>query len=125
VFGEDALRSTTGAVDLADGLRAVAERTGAMLAVTAGADGVVWLDHGTVHRLPAFEITAVDTTGAGDTFHGAFALALAEGADDASALRFAAAAAAVKCTRPGARRGIPTRTDVEALLDRTSGKEQP
>jgi sulfofructose kinase len=125
VFGEDALRSTTGAVDLADGLREVAERTDAMLAVTAGADGVVWLDHSTVHRLPAFEITAVDTTGAGDTFHGAFALALAEGADDASALRFAAAAAAVKCTRPGARRGIPTRTDVEALLDRTSGKEQP
>lgn len=125
VFGEDALLSTTGSVDHADGLRAVAARTGAMLAVTVGADGVVWLDHGTARELPAFAVTAVDTTGAGDAFHGAFTLALAEGADDASALRFAAATAAVKCTRPGARRGIPNRTDVEALLERKLGKEQP
>lgn len=124
VFGEDALASTTGSVDHADGLRTVAARTGAILAVTAGADGVVWLEHGTARKLPAFDVTAVDTTGAGDAFHGAFTLALAEGADDASALRFAAATAAVKCTRPGARRGIPARTDVEALLDRELGTEQ-
>lgn len=125
VFGEDALASTTGLVDHADGLRAVAARSDAMLAVTAGADGVVWLDHGTACELPAFEVTVVDTTGAGDAFHGAFTLALAEGADDASALRFAAATAAVKCTRPGARRGIPIRADVEALLDRELGTEEP
>lgn len=125
VFGEDALASTTGLVGHADGLRAVDAWSGAMLAVTAGADGVVWLDDGNAREVPAFAVTAVDTTGAGDAFHGAFTLALAEGADDASALRFAAATAAVKCTRPGARRGIPVRADVEALLDREVGTEQP
>jgi sulfofructose kinase len=119
VFGEDALASMTGVVDPADGLRAVADRTRAMLAVTAGADGVVWLDEGVARTMPAFAVTAVDTTGAGDAFHGAFTLALAEGADDEAALRFAAATAAVKCTRPGARRGLPPRADVDALLDRT------
>lgn len=124
VFGEDALASTTGSVDPADALPIVAGRTAAMVAVTVGAEGVVWLDDGVLRRLPAFAVTPVDTTGAGDTFHGAFALALAEGADEESALRFASAAAAVKCTRPGARHGIPTRPDVDGLVDRSRREEQ-
>lgn len=124
VFGEDALAATAGSLDHADALRTVAARTGAMLAVTVGADGVRWLENGVVRELPAFEVTAVDTTGAGDTFHGAFALALAEGADEESALRFASAAAAVKCTRAGARHGIPTRPEVDGLLVRPRREEQ-
>jgi ribokinase len=65
---------------------------------------------------PAFPIEAVDTTGAGDTFCGAFAAALTGQADLTAALRFATAAAAIACTRPGAQTSIPARNEVEALL---------
>jgi sulfofructose kinase len=66
--------------------------------------------------MPAFAVEAVDTLGAGDTFHGAFALALAEGRDIQAAMRFAAAAAAIKCTRFGGIEGAPLRGEVEAFL---------
>jgi ribokinase len=62
---------------------------------------------------PAFRVKAVDTVGAGDTFIGAFAAATAEG--QADPVRFAQAAAALKCTRPGAQ-NTPTRAQVEKLL---------
>ena len=67
-------------------------------------------------HLPAFPVTAVETLGAGDTFHGAFALALAEGLAIAAAMRFAAAAAALRCTRSGGRTALPSRQEVMALL---------
>ena len=69
-----------------------------------------------VFHLPAFPVTAVETLGAGDTFHGAFALALAEGMEIAAAMRFAAAAAALRCTRSGGRAALPSRHEVMALL---------
>ena len=86
------------------------------LAVTNGPDGVWWLENGRPRHLAAFPIVAVDTLGAGDTFHGAFALALAEGCDLDRAMRFAAAAAALKCTRFGGISGTPTRGEVDAFL---------
>lgn len=100
-------------------LRALAERTSAWTAVTAGADGVVWLEDGEVRRLAPPAVEVVDTLGAGDVFHGAFALALAEGRPEADALRFASAAAAMKCTKAGGRAGIPTRAEVDELEART------
>jgi sulfofructose kinase len=69
-----------------------------------------------VHHLPAFPVTPLDTLGAGDVFHGAMALALAEGSDIERAFRLAAAAAAIKCTRSGGRAGTPSRDEVEAFL---------
>jgi sulfofructose kinase len=66
--------------------------------------------------MAVFPVAAVDTLGAGDTFHGAFALALAEGCDLLTGMRFAAAAAALKCTRFGGIAGTPTRTEVDAFL---------
>ena len=65
--------------------------------------------------LPAFTAQAVDTTGAGDSFHGAFTLMIAGGVDLPAALRYAAAAAAVKVGRLGAR-SMPSRGEVEAFL---------
>lgn len=76
-------------------------------AVTLGAQGVCWTDGGAVQHQPAFAVPVVDTTGAGDVFHGALALALGAGVVLAEAMRFAAAVAALKCTRPGGREGIP------------------
>ena len=84
--------------------------------MTCGADGVHWLEGDALCSVDAFPIDAVDTTGAGDVFHGAFALALAEGADTATGFRFASAAAALKCTSPGARAGIPHRPAVDRLM---------
>lgn len=78
-------------------------------AVTLGEGGVAY----TGGRLPAFNVTARDTTGAGDVFHGAFALALAEGQVEASALTFASAAAAQRC----ALAEVPRRDDVARLLE--------
>ena len=71
--------------------------------------------------MSAFPIRPIDTLAAGDVFHGAFALALAEGRAEADALRFAAAAAAIKCTRFGGITGAPGRAEVEAFLATAQG----
>jgi sulfofructose kinase len=73
-------------------------------------------DHATALQMLGFDIQAVDTLGAGDAFHGAFTVALAEGRDTADCLRFASAAAAIKCTRFGGTSGAPKRGEVEALI---------
>jgi sulfofructose kinase len=66
--------------------------------------------------IEAFPVDAVDTTGAGDIFHGAFALRIAGGEELLSALRYASAAAALGCAKMGARAAIPTRAEVERFL---------
>jgi sulfofructose kinase len=84
--------------------------------ITLGDRGLLWLSEGESGSMPAFRVRAVDTTGAGDTFHGAFALAVLEEDDIRNALRYAGAAAALCCTKVGARTGIPTAREVEAFL---------
>jgi sugar/nucleoside kinase (ribokinase family) len=116
IFSAEALRATTRLDDLVAALAMITRVAPGFLAVTNGPDGVWWLEHGQPCHLAAFPIEAVDTLGAGDTFHGAFALALAEGCDLGRAMRFAAAAAALKCTRFGGISGTPVRRDVDAFL---------
>ena len=122
VFSTDGLRTTAGTDDLAAALSLVAERTDAFLAVTHGQQDMLWLEKGAIRRLPAFRIEAVDTLGAGDVFHGAFALALAEGQAIPAAMRFAAATAAIKCSRIGGGAAAPERDEVEQFLDARSEK---
>jgi sulfofructose kinase len=87
-------------------------------AVTCGEAGSWWLTpHGPLH-VPAPPVDAVDTLGAGDVFHGAYALALAEGRGIDAAARFATVAAAIKCTRAGGRSGCPTRAEVAGFAAR-------
>ena len=69
-----------------------------------------------VRRMPVVAVEAVDTLAAGDVFHGAFALALAERMEETQALRFAAASAALKCTRHGGGAGAPRRAEVQHVL---------
>ena len=76
--------------------------------------------NGSSHSIPAFPVKAVDTTAAGDAYNGAFATALMLGMEQNAAARFAAAAAAISVTRSGAQPSMPTRAEVEALLE--SGK---
>lgn len=101
------------------GLEALAARLpgATVVAVTLGADGVQWIADGALHRQAGFRVAAVDTLSAGDVFHGAYALAIAERRTVADAMRFAAAAAAVKVTRFGGRLGAPTRTEVSDFLN--------
>ena len=116
IFSSECLRETTGIADLADGLTRIARNTDAFTAVSNGPDDIVYLEGGAVRRLPVFRIAAVDTLGAGDAFHGGFALALSEGQSEVAAMRFGAATAGIKCTRIGGSAGTPTRAEVEALL---------
>ena len=121
VFSWECLRQTTGVADLGEGLLRIAGKTDAFLAVSNGPDDIVYLDRGKLRSLPVFKIAAVDTLGAGDAFHGGFAMALAEGRNEVEAMRFGAAVAGIKCTRIGGSAGTPTRVEVEALL----GENEP
>ncbi|TQV70290.1 PfkB family carbohydrate kinase [Denitrobaculum tricleocarpae] len=117
VFSAPALRAFTGQEDARAGLAAARSKTQGIVAVTAGAEGCFWIDgEGNSGHQPAFPVTVVDTLGAGDVFHGAFALALGERQPLAEAMRFATAAAALKCTRPGGRAGTPSRAELEKFL---------
>lgn len=116
VFGEAGLKALTGRRKLERALRAARKWTDAWLGVTAGSRGVLWLEGQDIHEMPGFEVDSVDTLGAGDVFHGAFALALAEGKRESEAIWFAQAAAALKTTRFGGREGSPTRAEVTAFL---------
>lgn len=116
IASADALRGTTGIQELPAALRKLGESFKGFLAVTNGPEGVYWLDKGDVRHMDAFKIEAVDTLGAGDTFHGGFAFALVETGDIEKSLRFAAAAAALKCLHFGGLMGAPTRADVDAFL---------
>jgi sulfofructose kinase len=120
IFSSEALQATAGVDDDAAALKKIAKLTSSFLAGTRGPRGTIWLDpRGEFRETPAFPVHTVDTLGAGDIFHGAFALAITEGQDVPSALRFASAAAALKCTRFGGAFACPQRPEVEALL----GKE--
>lgn len=116
-FSRDALCEYAGDQDPLRALRAL--ELDAWTCVTLGAEGVLVLDRGRPHHVPAYDVPVIDTLGAGDVWHGAFALALAEGARELEAVRFASAAAAVKVQRAGGRAGAPRRDETEALLRAT------
>jgi sulfofructose kinase len=109
------------AADLTDGIShdaALAElyRHAPHVVITLGEKGLVWMTHEGSGRMPAFKINAFDTTGAGDAFHGAFAACMARGLGWEETLRTASAAAALCCTRLGARPGIPRNAELEEFL---------
>jgi sulfofructose kinase len=115
-FSSQGLREFTGILNLEDGLRKAGETFASFVCVTNGAENVLYLDRGEIRSIPSFDVGVVDTLGAGDAWHGAFTLALGEGKKEQEAIRFANAAAAIKCTRFGGRAGIPDRATVEKFL---------
>ncbi len=89
------------------------------VALKLGVRGVYLADRNGLNRqIEAFAVRAVDTTAAGDAFNGAFATALMLGNDPTESARFAAAAAAISVTRPGAQSSMPTLLEVQELLSR-------
>jgi sugar/nucleoside kinase (ribokinase family) len=118
ILAEHVPRALTGEADPEQGLRALRRRHDGMLCVTLGARGAMLLYGQRLYHVPAYEVAAVDTTGAGDVFRGAFIHALLRGEPAERMLRFANAAAAISCTREGAIGGVPTLMDVDAFLSR-------
>jgi sugar/nucleoside kinase (ribokinase family) len=94
----------------------------ACTAVTVGKEGCWYIieEEGIQHQ-PAFEVQVVDTTGCGDVFHGAYAAGIAWGWPVSRCIRFAAAAAAIKATKAGGRKGIPDRSTVFQFLKNVGG----
>ena len=124
IFSSEALQQTAGIANDADALTKIAKLTSSFLAGTRGPQGTLWLDdQHNFQETPAFPVHTVDTLGAGDIFHGAFTLAITEKQDLRSALRFASAAAALKCTRFGGAFACPQRPEVEAFLQQAGRQE--
>jgi sulfofructose kinase len=93
--------------------------------VTRGGRGYVWQTRDGKGEQVSFPVPVVDTTGAGDAFHGAFAFCVAAGLDDAECARVASATAALKCRRLGARLGLPTASELDVFLLEQNGKGLP
>jgi len=99
-----------------DMLRALRMSPDQTVIITRGEQGCVGLSEGRVFELPAFDVDVVDTTGCGDVFHGAYALAIARKQTVYDSARFASAAAALCATRPGGRDGIPTQKELRRFM---------
>ncbi|MBR4335045.1 MAG: hypothetical protein IKP74_01180 [Clostridia bacterium] len=113
---EFALRYT-GAKSAEDAAKILFENySPAVVVVTQGKRGGILFDGKTVRAYPAFPVHAVDSNGAGDVFHGAFAFALTRGFDADRACLFASATSAIKCKKTGARDGAPDYAAVTAFL---------
>jgi ribokinase len=107
-------------VDLDDdaALLGIATSLGARLLVTLGARGAAIEADGVVRRMPAEQVQAIDTTGAGDAFVGAFAYGLAAGLDELAAVRLGILCASDSVTRPGTQSSFPSRDQAAELLAR-------
>jgi len=94
-------------------------------AMTLGAHGALALEEGRFHYAPAFVVNCVDTTGAGDVFHGAFCYAVLQGMQMREALDLSNAMAALNCTALGARGGIRGLDEVRSLMARGERRSHP
>jgi sulfofructose kinase len=93
--------------------------------ITVGERGLYWYHEDQSGKMPAFQVDAMDTTGAGDAFHGAFAACLARNWDWKRTLQFSSAAAAISCTQLGGRPGLPTQRHIEDFLTKHEPADAP
>ena len=114
IVSEECAHEALGSADPASALERLRRRAGQLVAVTMGPRGIVW-DAGDGARLTfAPRVEVVDSTGAGDAFHGAFAFAIASGRDARAAMRLASAVGALACTGAG-RDALPDLATAERL----------
>ncbi|MCB9422960.1 MAG: carbohydrate kinase [Ardenticatenaceae bacterium] len=115
-------RTFTGEADPVRAAAKLSELGGTAVIITLGSQGLVWQKGGESGHLPAFPVETVDTTGAGDAFHGAFAAGLVRGLAWNDLLRFASAVAALTCTKMSARLAIPEETAVQKFLEKSGNR---
>ena len=106
----------TGEADTAIAVKRLFAGNRKFSAVTLGKAGSIGFDGKRLFKCPAFQVDVVDTTGAGDVYHGAFIFAYARGKTWAECMRFAAAVSALKCTKFGGRTGIPDLKTAERFM---------
>jgi sulfofructose kinase len=125
IVSEECAQEVLGYDDPEAALEGLRQRQGQLVGITLGEQGFLYDDprRGETRHIPAFHVEVVDTTGAGDVFHGAYAYGVARGwTPDRSGL-FASVTAAMKCTALGGRSGIPCFEEVETLLIKKTAKE--
>ena len=116
IFSEPGFHLYSGNKDVRNSLLEHAAQFDGCMGVTLGQDGFIWVEDGVLRQIYPPKIIARDTLAAGDVFHGAFAIAITEGMTIEKAAMFACSAAAIKCSRFGGRKGIPSRYEVETLM---------
>ncbi|MEM7302181.1 MAG: PfkB family carbohydrate kinase [Pseudomonadota bacterium] len=115
-FSHQGITEMTGIASIHDALTEVSRTYEAFVCATHGAEGTYFVDGKTIENIPAPQVDVVDTLGAGDIWHGLFALRLAETGSETNAITFANAGAALKCTKFGGRLGCPTRDETERFM---------
>ncbi|KGQ71446.1 sugar kinase [Chelonobacter oris] len=116
IFSAPGLEKMTNEKDLNKALMLAKKICGGTVYVTKGSEGCDWIVSDIPSSYKGFEVNVVDTTGAGDVFHGAFAYAIANKYAIKRAVVFANAVAALKCTAEGGRDGIPSLQEVENFM---------
>ena len=120
IVSEKFAAALSGRNDPEAALHKLTELDAAAVGITLGPRGSICFDRasGKIYRCPAYPVDpVVDTTGAGDVYHAAFELFYCETRDTPASMRFAAAAAGVKCRKPGGRTGIPSRSEAESVMN--------
>jgi sulfofructose kinase len=115
-FSAPGLRRLTQMDNPIDALKKAQTLTNGQIYVTQGREGCYWLEKNELCHQQGFAVDVVDTTGAGDVFHGALAVSLGKQESSRDAVRFASAVAALKCTKPGGRAGIPDCDQTRSFL---------
>lgn len=108
-----------------EALELIADYGAKAVTLTLGRKGSVTWHGGRVFSTPAFKVSAVDTTGAGDVFHGGYIFGLLKGWSIEETVRFASAFAALKCLRPGGRTGIPGLAETLKFVKRGKTTDDP
>ena len=129
IGSETYFKAMPGTPSLEEAMRSIQKQGPEIVIFTLGENGCRGVYGENAFELPAFEVEVVDTTGAGDVFHGAFDYAYLQGWDVERCARFASGVSAIKCTRPGGRAGIPdlstlTRFLEEGVIDYTEIDER-
>jgi sulfofructose kinase len=117
IFSERGLAGYAADMPIEQALRHVVSGSEAVVGVTLGDQGSVFCHAGEMHSFPAPRIAPIDTNGAGDVFHGAYALALARGMLWPQAVRYATSAASLKCTRDHGWNQLPGHGEVMAFME--------
>jgi sugar/nucleoside kinase (ribokinase family) len=123
ICSENVPREFAGLEDTAEALRALKDHCRGFVAVTLGDRGAAALVGDELIRFPAYDVHAVDTTGAGDIFHGGFIYGLLQNWPLEKIMSFANAAAGLNCTQLGARAGLPVTSEIIQLME--SGRHKP
>ena len=110
------LQSFTKQKNIIDGLNEISKITSGWVCVTNGEKGVFFLQNSELINIPTKKVLVKDTLGAGDVWHGAFTLSLAEDNNEINAIKFANSAATLKCCVFGGRHGFPNREELKKFI---------